>query len=413
MLCILILLAGFFTAVEVAFDNISRKRIKVLAGTGDKRAELVLNLMDNDKSVMATALLGKVITYVTAVSVATIIANSILTSYHSIILTVSMILIIMLFSEIIPRSVFIKCSEEFALFSSKFLRFFITILTPLNYIFSLLEKLIDKIYKCERHPSKSEDELMTMVDEVENEGGIDQHEGDLIRSAIEFNDLDVDDILTPRIDIVAIDSTDSMEDIKELFMINGYSRLPVYSENIDHIVGVIHEKDFYIALNRNVTKIDDIISNVLYVTPGMKISQLLKELQQSKTHMAIVVDEYGGTAGLVTMEDIIEELVGEIWDEHDEVVELFKKVDDNSYLISCSADLDDMFDLLGIEMDDDSELDDVSTVNGWLMKVLGKIPEQGENFEYDNLDITVTKAESKKVNEILVKKLSKVDKVTA
>lgn len=236
-----------------------------------------------------------------------------------------------------------------------------------------------------------------MVDQAEDEGGLDQHESELIRAAIEFNDLEVEEILTPRVDIAAVEDTATVEEIARTFAENGYSRLPVYHEDIDDIVGVIHEKDFYTARYHKRTDVKDMISPVLYTTGNTKISNLLRILQRQKAHMVIVVDEYGGTEGLVTLEDIVEELVGEIWDEHDEIIEQFQKQEDGSYLISCSADLTDLFDLFSI-----TGPCGANTVSGWVMEQVGRVPEEGDRFTCEGLDVTVTKVEHRRVMEIRV-----------
>ena len=236
-----------------------------------------------------------------------------------------------------------------------------------------------------------------MVSEAENEGGLDQDESALIRSAIEFSDLEVDEILTPRVDIVAVEDTDTMDEIAKAFAESGYSRLPVYHEDIDNIVGVIHEKDFHAARYHGHDDVSAIVSTVLYTTANTKISDLLRILQKAKAHMVIVVDEYGGTEGLCTLEDIVEELVGEIWDEHDEVIEEFKKEADGSYLISCNANLTDLYDLFSIKGESDS-----TTVSGWVMEEVGRVPEEGDHFVYENLDVTVTKVDHRRVLEIRV-----------
>ena len=274
------------------------------------------------------------------------------------------------------------------------------ILTPVNFLFSLLKKLLSMVFHKEGDSGITEEELVTMVDQAEIEGGLDQHESKLIRSAIEFNDMEVDEILTPRVDIVAVEDTDSMDDIAQAFAESGYSRLPVYHEDIDDIIGVIHEKDFHAARYRGQTDVKAITGPMLYTTGNTKISELLRILQREKAHMVIVVDEYGGTEGLVTLEDIVEELVGEIWDEHDEVIEEFKKQEDGSYLISCSADLTDLFDLFSIKGECDA-----NTISGWVMEQIGRIPEEGDHFTSDGLDVTVTKVDHRRVLEIRVEVL--------
>ena len=239
-----------------------------------------------------------------------------------------------------------------------------------------------------------------MVDQAEDEGGLDQHESELIRSAIEFNDLEVSSILTPRVDIVAVEDTDSMDEVAKTFAESGYSRLPVYHEDIDNIIGVIHEKDFHAARYRGISDVRQFLGPVLYTTGNTKISELLRILQKEKAHMVIVVDEYGGTEGLVTLEDIVEELVGEIWDEHDEVIEEFRRQSDGSYLISCSADLTDLFDLFAIKGECDA-----NTISGWVMERIGKVPEEGDHFVSDGLDVTVTRVDHRRVLEIRVEVL--------
>ena len=244
------------------------------------------------------------------------------------------------------------------------------------------------------------------MDQAESEGGLDQHESKLIRAAIEFHDLEVEEILTPRVDIVAVEDTDSMEEIAKIFAENGYSRLPVYHEDIDNIIGVIHEKDFHAARYRGLTSVKEMLGPMLYTTGNTKISELLRILQREKAHMVIVVDEYGGTEGLVTLEDIVEELVGEIWDEHDEVIEEFRKQSDGSYLVACSADLDDLYDLFDMKP---SEEYDASSVSGWVMEEIGWVPDVGDRFQADGLDVCVTRVEHRRVMEIRVRRLPKGD----
>ena len=239
---------------------------------------------------------------------------------------------------------------------------------------------------------------MGIVDQAESEGGLDAHEGDLIRASIEFNELDVSDILTPRVDLVAVDENATMEEVGAIFVENGYSRLPVYHDTIDNIIGVIHQKDFYKARVRGENRLAMIKSPVVYTTPNTKIFKLLRMLQMNKVHMAVVVDEYGGTEGIVTLEDILEELVGEIWDEHDEVVEAFRKQPDGSYLIDCTADLDDMYDLFQIKGDCEA-----STVSGWVLEQIDRIPKAGDHFTAEGLDVSVTAVDNRRVMEICVK----------
>lgn len=403
ILIVLVVLSAYFSASETAFSCLNKIRMKNLAGSGKKWANLALKLTDDYEKLISTVVIGNSIAIITASTMSTVIFTKYYEKFGVLISAIVMIVAIVTFGIIIPKSIAKNIPENVAMLSAPIIKIFMLILSPINFVYAAWKKLISSKFKTDDHPSITEDELITMIDEVESEGVINKSESDLIRSAIEFNDVDVEDIFTPRIDMVGIDEDDSMEHVKETFLISGYSRLPVFQNNIDHIIGVLHEKDFYQALNRKEKDFKKLVADVLYVTPNKKISELLKDLQLSKAHMAIVIDEYGGTAGLVTMEDIIEELVGEIWDEHDEVIEWFKKVGDNKYLISCNADIDDMFDLFNIESDEEL---DVSTVNGWLTMIFEEIPDEGGRIQYKNLDITVTKAEAKRVLEICVEIIS-------
>lgn len=244
----------------------------------------------------------------------------------------------------------------------------------------------------------TQEELMIIVDEAQNDGGIDERNGELIRSAIEFNDRDANDILTPRVDLVAVDKDTPFEKINEIFLSHSFSRLPVYSESIDRIVGMIHEKDFYRSVYHGSKSLETIIKKVVFITGSMKISDLLRLLQQTRTHMAIVVDEFGGTEGIVTMEDILEQLVGDIWDENDEVIHYFQKVNDTTYLIAGRTNLEDMFDEFDINKQNIEY--DSNTVSGWIMEQMSKIPKVGDSFLFENVQFTVTKTDHRHVLEV-------------
>lgn len=404
ILILLILMSAFLSATETAFVNFNRTRMKNLSNSNNKKAVLVLDLDDNYDILMSTILIFNSITNITATSLAVFIITKYFNNYGIILATIITIFLILIFGQILPKGLVNFAPEKFAMFSAPAIKALIFICTPINFILFSIKKAFNKIFKSETLPSITEDELKNMIDEVENEGMINKNESDLIRSAIEFNETVVEDIYTPRIDIVGIEENDSLDDIKEKFLISGYSRLPVFNGDMDNIVGVLHEKDFYQALNRKEKDIKKLVSKILYITPNKKISELLKELQISKAHMAVVIDEYGGTEGLVTMEDIIEELVGEIWDEHDEVFEWFKKLGDDKFLISCNADIDDMLELFDLELDEEM---DITTVNGFITTLFEEIPDVGGRIVYRDLDITVTKAEAKRVLEIQVEKVHK------
>jgi CBS domain containing-hemolysin-like protein len=409
ILILLILMSAFLSAAETAFINFNRIRMKNLSNSNSKKIDLVIKLDNNYDILMSTILIFNNISNITATSLAVFIFSRYFNNYGIVIATIITILLILIFGELLPKGLAKFAPEKFAMFSAPAISSLIFICTPINFLLSSIKKTFNRIFEPESLPSITEDELRTMIDEVENEGVINKNESDLIRSAIEFNETVVEDIYTPRIDIVGIEENESLEDIKEKFLVSGYSRLPVFKGDMDNIVGVLHEKDFYQALNRKEKDIKKLVAKILYVTPNKKISELLKELQISKAHMAVVIDEYGGTEGLVTMEDIIEELVGEIWDEHDEVIEWFKKIGEDKFLISCNADIDDMFELFGLEPDEEM---DVTTVNGFITMLFEEIPEAGGRIVYKNIDITVTKAEAKKVLEIQAEKIKSEANIT-
>ncbi|WP_417094218.1 HlyC/CorC family transporter [Intestinimonas timonensis] len=395
---LMVAFSAYFSATETAFTSLNRIRLKSKADAGDRRAARTLALAEDYDRLLSTILIGNNIVNISASTLGTVLfTKHVGTAYGPAVSTIVLTVIILIFGEISPKSLAKEQPEAFAMFSAPILRLLMMILSPLNFLFAQWKRLLSLIFRSSSDSGITEEELITMVDQAETEGGLDQDESELIRSAIEFGDLEVDEILTPRVDIVAVEDTDTMDEIAKAFAESGYSRLPVYHEDIDNIVGVIHEKDFHAARYHGHDDVSAIVSTVLYTTANTKISDLLRILQKAKAHMVIVVDEYGGTEGLCTMEDIVEELVGEIWDEHDEVIEEFKKQPDGSYLISCNANLTDLYDLFSIKGESDS-----TTVSGWVMEEVGRVPEEGDHFVYENLDVTVTKVDHRRVLEIRV-----------
>lgn len=388
---ICVMFSAFFSASETAFTTLNRIRLKTEAEAGDSRAALVLSIAENYDKMLSTILIGNNIVNIASASLATIVFTHVLGDAGVSVSTAVMTVIVLIFGETSPKNLAKEHPEAFARFSAPFLRLLITILTPINFIFSQWKKLLNKIFKKKSDNRMTQEELKTIVDEAQSEGGIDEEKGELIRSAIEFDDLTADDILTPRVDIVGIDEECPFQEISDIFLKNTYSRLPVYSDSIDNIIGIVHEKDYFSAQKSGISDIKQVMKKVLYISRTVKISDLLRTLQKTKSHMAIVVDEFGGTEGLVTMEDIIEELVGDIWDEHDVVIDYFNQIDDHTYVINCSADLHDLFE--EFDLGDSDEFESAS-VGGWAMELLGKIPSVGDTFDFKGWHITVTKATS-------------------
>ena len=400
IIILLVLCYSFFSASETAFSSLNKIKLKALANSGNKRAEQAYNLAENFSKLLTTILIGNTIVNVVSASLATVFFTKMLGDNGVTVSSIVMTLLIMIVGEIVPKNIAKYIPERFAMAVTPILRFLVFIFSPLTFVFEYMEKMFANIFK-KNSETYSTDEFITMVEEANEEGDIEDHEADLITNALEFNDLDVGEILTPRIDVIAVDlNEDSIEEIELKYRDSGYSRLPVYENNIDNIIGVLIEKDFYYhLLYEKSTNIKEILKEVIFTSPQVKISSLLKQFQTNKTHMAVVVDEYGGTQGIITMEDILEELVGEIYDEHDEVIEYYKKIDDNTYLVKADVDYEDMFEHFGIEVDEDYEF---NTTSAWVIDMLDKIPVKGDSFDYKNMHIEVTDADSKKVNQIKI-----------
>ena len=363
-------------------------------------AALALKLEANYDKLLSTILIGNNIVNIASASISTVVFVGFLGDMGVPVSTVVMTVVVLIFGEISPKSLAKQNAESFAMASAPVLRMIMVLFTPLNFLFMQWKKLLNRLFRPKEDSGITGEELLTIVDEVENEGNIDAHEGELIRAAIEFDDRSVEDILTPRVEMAAVDEASPADEVKELFLSEGYSRLPVYRDTVDTIVGVIHEKELYAAVHESVPW-QSKMQEPLCVPTGMKISDLLRQLQQAKSHLAIVVDEFGGTCGLVTMEDILEELVGEIWDEHDEVEEDFRRIDDTSVEADGGARMEDLFDLLGLK-----EECEALTVSGWAMQELGAVPQEGDAFEYEGLlRATIISVENRRAQRVLVTRL--------
>ncbi len=400
ILAVLVALSAYFSASETAFLSLNRIRIKNLAEDGNKRAKLVLKLYDNYDKVLSTILVGNNIVNIASASIATVLFVKFLGNGSGpAVSTAVMTVALLIFGEISPKTIAKEKADGFAMATAPILNAIVFLLTPINFIFSLWKKLLSLIFKFSDDNAITEEELLTIVEEAESEGGIDSEEGELIRSAIEFSELEASDILTPRVDVVAVSTEDSQERISRTFVETGFSRLPVYENTIDHIVGVIHQKDLYIMQANGGGEISSIMKPAIFAHESIKLNVLLKTLQKSKSHIAVIADDYGGTIGIVTLEDIIEEIVGEIWDEHDDIVEDFVRMGDDRHRILCSANLNQMFEYF--DMKDES---DTPNVGGWVWEQLEKVPEVGDTFNYGILEVTVSKVDPiyKRAEEITV-----------
>lgn len=400
---LLVILSGYFSATETAFTSVNRIKIKNLAGDGNRRAERVLKLSDNYDKLLSAILIGNNVVNIAMTAVATVLFIDLYGDMGATISTIVITIVVLIFGEITPKSLAKEAPEGFSMFSAGIINIIMIILTPLNYIFSAWKKLILKIFKVSGEQNITEEELKTMVEEAETEGSIEADQKELIQNAIEFNELTAEEVMTPRPDIEAIDIEDTEDEVAEFFKKTGYSRMPVYEDDLDKVLGVLNQKDFHNYIYGNGKTISDFVKPVVFVAETMKISLLLKKMQTLKTHIAIIVDEYGGTEGLVTMEDIIEELVGEIYDEHDAIMsQEVTELQNGSFRVMCNASLAKVFDFFGMEAE---ELD-ANTVNGWVVLCLDKLPEKGDTFEYVNgtkkIKGRVTKAAARKALEINV-----------
>ena len=397
-LVILVGFSAFFSASETAFSSLNQIRLKSRAEDGDSSAARVLNMAEQYDKLLSTILIGNNIVNIAAASIGTILFTQMLGAERgATVSTIVLTIIVLIFGEVTPKSLAKEMPEKVATAVSPFLVLLMALMTPLTWLFTQWKKLLGRFVHSGEADTITEGELMTMVSEAENDGELTDRESELIRSAIEFDDVEVEEILTPRVDVVAVEDDIPLEELAQTFAESGYSRLPVYHGTIDNIIGVVHEKDFYIARLKKATKIDDLVVPTLYTTGSTQISQLLRTLREQHHHLAVVVDEYGGTEGIITLEDILEELVGEIWDEHDEVTEDFRKQSDGSWLVSGSASVDDLYEELDLPEEEDI---DSNTVNGLVQEKTCHLPKVGDRFTLGEYDGVVTRTAKRRVTEV-------------
>lgn len=399
VLIVLISLSAYFSASETAFASYNRMRMKSEAEDDGEKARRVLRLSENYEKLISTILIGNNIVNIVATSLATVLFTHLIENEELAVTisTVVMTLVVLTFGEITPKTVAKRTPESFSKGVVGSLSMLVKIFTPVTAIFNVWQKFVLRLLKAEEEASVTEDEIITVVEEAASDGEIDEQESELIKNVIKFSDLDVNDILTPRVDVAAVDITWDRERIAGVFAETEFSRLPVYEENLDTIVGILYQKDFY---NESHKPVSALVRPVKFIFSSMKISRLLKLFQESKCHMVVVNDEYGGTEGIVTLEDVLESLVGEIYDEHDEVVEEIVQVSDKKYRALGSTGIDKFLEFFDLENEDEDS--DITTVSGFAAHTLEKIPDEGDMFEYENLKITITKTDSNRVLEVVI-----------
>ena len=403
-LIILILFSGFFSATETAFSCANKIKLRTLASNGNKRATKVLVLAEeNFDMLISTILVGNNIVNISAATISTLLFALLIKNPKidsSFVSTAVTTVVVLIFGEITPKFIAKTYPEKLAMLFYPVIRFFTFLFKPINIIFSGWKKFISVVFKLKNEEIITEEEIITIVEEAKEDGTLKQEETELIKSVIEFDDQEVENIYTPRVNLVAVDINSSMEDIQKVFQTTKFSRLPVYLETIDKIIGTIHQSDFYSLLFTKATSIKSILKEPYFTTSHTKISKLLNQLQKNKTHMAIVLDEYGGTLGIVTMEDILEELVGEIWDEHDVEIAHYFKEDDTTYIVNGNAPTDIIFELFNHE--DEKDNFEANTVSGWILEYLGEIPISGTTFKFKNLQIDILQSTVKKINKVRI-----------
>lgn len=400
---VLVLFSSFFSGAETAFSSLNRVKLKAMMNSkkSGKKIERALALSENYDVVLSTVLIGNNIVNIACTSLATLFFTGILgdnSDLGATVSTVVMTIVVLIFGEVTPKTFAKEKAETVAIAIAPVIKLFIIIFTPLNFFFRGWKKLMNKFFKTGKADTITEEELKTYVDEAQTGGEIDENESELIRSSIEFDDIDVGDILVPRIDVEAVDKYAPFAEIERVFNSTNFSRLPVYINDIDNIVGVIHHRDFESARKRNLKSLRTVLKPVPAVSPDTKISKLLRIFQKNKTHLAVVIDEFGGTEGIVTLEDILEELVGEIWDEHDEVQNDIEQIGEKEYIVQGSMSIDDFYEFFGINIEEK----EISTVNGWIMKKIDKIPQVDDSFTQEGLTALVLSVDGKRADEIKI-----------
>ena len=407
---VLVLLSGFFSGTETAFSCANKIKLKTYVAQGKRRAKAVYNFADENYDKLVTAILiGNNIVNLTASALGTILFSKLIASADvaATVSTVVLTVVVLIFGEITPKFFASVYPEKMCFILYPVMQFFFWILFPLSRIFDFYKAGLRKLFKLKKDDVVTDEELLSLVDEAEESGTLKEDESELVRSALEFDDLKVEDILVPRVDVFAVSEDSTMDEIRETFEKTGYSRLPVYKDTIDNVIGLIHERDFFSGYVRGEKEIGHIVQDIVFTTEYTRISALLKQLQKQKIHMAAVSDEYGGLVGIVTLEDILEELVGEIWDEHDEEEVLFGKIADGEYWVDGKCELEDFFNLYEIELLDE-EIES-NTVGGLVTELYGEIPPIGEVITYKNLELRIVKATKQKVLKVRTKRVEQIE----
>jgi CBS domain containing-hemolysin-like protein len=387
---VLVLLSALFSSTETAYSSVGKLRLKTLVELNKPGSKKALWIVDNFDRSLTTLLVGNNLVNIGLATISVIFFTDLFGNITdpstkqtvvSLMNTGVMTIIILIFGEIIPKSIAKTHAENYSLRMSRFVYFLIKMMTPLTFLFLKLNRRVMNRITNDDHISVTESDLETIIDTMEEEGAIQMGEADMLQSVLALSDITVEEIMTPRVDMVAIEVNDTVKEIKDTFFKNKFSRIPVYEESVDNIVGVLSERDFYTkVIKKQVINLKRLVRPALFIPTSTKVDSLITLLQNKNTHLAIVVDEYGGVDGIVTMEDALEELVGEIYDEHDDVIETITKKDDYNYLINADYDLEDLFEDLNLGK---PPVSDSTSVGGWLFEMFQDIPEVDETISYE------------------------------
>lgn len=405
VILILVLLSAFFSATETAFSFVNKIRIQQSAEDGNKRAKNALYVVERfDKALTAILICNNVVNLGCS-SIATVLCLNIFGDVGSAIATGVTTLLVLTFGEVIPKCLAKEHCDNFSLSTAGFLKVLMIILTPLVFVFLKLKSVALKIAGGKNDtPSVTENELKYIVESIEEEGVLEESESEMVRSALDFDETTAEEILTPRVDVVFLSIDDTPEKIKEVIIENRYSRIPVYENTTDTVIGILHTRDYLESLaDGKIPNLRDLIQPPYFVFKTQQLSKILSHFKRTKVHMAIVTDEYGGTLGIVTMEDLLEEIVGEIWDEDEEIERTHYKIGNNEYLVNGDFELDEMLDLY--DMDEDALESDAVTVGGFILEHAGNIPKKRESIEADGFRFTVMEVENQRIMRVVVKKL--------
>jgi CBS domain containing-hemolysin-like protein len=386
LMLVLIVISALFSMTEMAYSAVGKVRLKTLIDQNVKGSKKAYWIVENFDRTLTTLLVGNNLANVALTTVSVLFFSGLLRSLPNsdtlitIINTVVITIIVLIFGEILPKSLAKTHPERVSLFFSGLIYFLIKILTPITYPFRVLNRRVIR-QDGEGRPTVTESELETIIDTMEEEGSIDEEEADMLQKVLDLSEITVEEIMTPRVDMIAIDIQASVNQIRDIFFKSKFSRIPVYDGNSDNIIGILSERDFYTKLikgqNINIKKL---LRKAIFVPSTSKVDALIELLQMENSHIAIVIDEYGGVDGLVTMEDALEELVGEIYDEHDDVTEAILQKDENHYLINAEIDLKVLFEDLNLG---ETPLSDSTSLGGWLFEKFQDIPDVGEKYQYE------------------------------